>query len=60
VLRAALGSLSVRKFGAAAHWGFGNHTRLFADQLAPAGPHARVRRVIAVLNVLTQVDPSSS
>jgi sn-glycerol 3-phosphate transport system permease protein len=30
VLQVALGSLSVRTFGGAAHWGFGNYARLFA------------------------------
>ena len=31
VLQVALGSLTVRTFGGAAHWGFGNYARLFAD-----------------------------
>jgi sn-glycerol 3-phosphate transport system permease protein len=31
VLQVAIGSLSVQAFGGAAHWGFGNYARLFAD-----------------------------
>ncbi len=31
VLQVALGSLTVRAFGGAASWGFGNYARLFAD-----------------------------
>jgi sn-glycerol 3-phosphate transport system permease protein len=31
ILQVALGSLAVRPFGGAAHWGFGNYARLFAD-----------------------------
>ena len=31
VLQVALGSITVRNFGSAAHWGAGNYTRLFAD-----------------------------
>jgi sn-glycerol 3-phosphate transport system permease protein len=32
VFQVAIGSLQVRSFGGAAHWGFGNYARLFADQ----------------------------
>jgi sn-glycerol 3-phosphate transport system permease protein len=31
VLQVVLGSLTVHAFGGAAHWGFGNYARLFAD-----------------------------
>ncbi len=31
VVQVAVGSLSVHSFGGAAHWGFGNYARLFAD-----------------------------
>jgi sn-glycerol 3-phosphate transport system permease protein len=31
VLQVAIGSLTVRAFGGAPHWGLGNYTRLFAD-----------------------------
>lgn len=31
VVQVAVGSFSVRSFGGAAHWGFGNYARLFAD-----------------------------
>ena len=31
VMQVVVGSLNVRSFGGAAHWGFGNYARLFAD-----------------------------
>ncbi len=31
VLQVVIGSLTVRTFGSAAHWGYGNYARLFAD-----------------------------
>jgi sn-glycerol 3-phosphate transport system permease protein len=31
VVQVVVGSLNVRSFGGAAHWGFGNYARLFAD-----------------------------